>query len=93
VAASTSLDRTERSLRASLAAHTSWANTHNATARTAAARRAFLDRFARQVDPDGVLDLEERNRRAEHAKAAYFARLALKSAKARRRGGGSDAVA
>jgi hypothetical protein len=39
----------------------------------------------RQVDPDGVLDPQERARRAGHAKKAYFARLALKSAMARRK--------
>src|SRR5205823_2418403 len=50
---------------------------------TANARRAFLDRFERQVDPDRVLDPRERSRRAEHAKRAYFLRLAKASAKAR----------
>lgn len=44
---------------------------------TAAARIAFLARFEREVDPDGVLDSAERSRRAEHAKRAYFSRLAL----------------
>ena len=53
-------------------------------ARTRAGRVAFLDRFEREVDPDGVLDITERQRRAEHAKKAHFARLALASARARR---------
>jgi hypothetical protein len=52
---------------------------------TAPARAAFLSRFEREVDPDGVLDPAERARRAEHAKRLYFTRLALKSAKARAR--------
>jgi hypothetical protein len=52
---------------------------------TASARRAFDLRFEREVDPDGLLDPAERARRAKHAKAAYFTRLALKSAKARRK--------
>ena len=39
--------------------------------------------FEREVDPEGVLEPAERARRAEHAKRAYFLRLALKSAKAR----------
>jgi hypothetical protein len=77
----------ERSLRARLAAHTSWANTADPAARTAAARAAALERFERQVDPDGVLTADERARRAAHARKAYFARLALKSTQARRRGG------
>ncbi len=52
---------------------------------TAAARRAFLDRFDREADPDGILPSEERDRRARHLRKAYFARLALRSAQARRR--------
>jgi hypothetical protein len=75
----------QRSLRGRLAAETSWANTVDPSARTAPARAAFLDRFERQVDPDGVLDPADRVRRAEHARKAHFARLALRSAQARRR--------
>jgi hypothetical protein len=74
----------QRSLRARLAVHESWARTRDPAGRTAAARRAFLDRFERQVDPSRELPLDERARRAEHARKAYFASLALKSAKARR---------
>jgi hypothetical protein len=70
-------------LRAQLAAHTSWANTENRAARTAAARKAALDRFEREVDPDGKLSPEERARRATNARKAYFARLALRSSQAR----------
>ena len=75
----------DRSLIARLAAHESWANTADPSARTAPARRAMLDRFERQVDPDGVLSPGERARRAGHARKAYFARLALRSAQARRK--------
>lgn len=74
----------DRTLKARAAAHTSWANTENRTARTAPARRAFLDRFERQVDPDGLLGAAERAARAEHARKAYFAALAAKSAQKRR---------
>ena len=49
------------------------------------ARAAFESRFEREVDPDGVLPVEERSRRAEMARKAYFTRLALLSAQARRR--------
>ena len=56
---------------------------------TAKARRAFLDRFVDEVDPERVLSEVERSRRAGAAKSAYFARLALKSAKARRRKAGA----
>jgi hypothetical protein len=74
----------QRSLRARIAAHASWANTSDRSARTAAARKAALDRFERQVDPDGVLPAEERTQRAASARKAHFARLALLSARARR---------
>ena len=75
----------DRYLIARLAAHESWVRTVDPSARTAPARRALLDRFERQVDPDGVLSPAERARRAGHARKAYFARLALLSAQARRK--------
>jgi len=67
------------------AAHDSWASTTDRSARTAPARARFLDRFERQVDPNGVLSPAERSRRASHARTAYFTRLGVKSAQARRR--------
>jgi hypothetical protein len=45
----------------------------------------MLDRFERQVDPDGVLSAEDRARLSGHARKAYFTRLALRSAQARRK--------
>lgn len=79
----------DRALVARIAAHTSWANTTDRSARTApgraAARAALLDRFERQVDPDNTLAPAERARRAESARKAYFGRLALRSAQSRRR--------
>ena len=59
--------------------------THDPKETTKAAREAFMARFEREVDPDGTLAPEERARRAEAARKAYFAQLAHKSAKARRR--------
>lgn len=79
------LTPSERTLRARLAAHSLHARVDGA-AHTEPARQAFLSRFEAQVDPDGVLSPGERQRRAEHAKKAYFTALALKSARARRRG-------
>lgn len=73
-----------RSLLAKIASHESWAKTDDRSARTAPARAAFLDRFERQVDPDGTLDPAERAKRAKHARTAHFHRLALRSAEARR---------
>ena len=79
-----SLTPEQRSLRARIAAHEKWAHT-DPVAGTANARQAFLARFEAQVDPDGVLPEPERRRRAEHARKAHFARLALASARARRK--------
>lgn len=82
---SSALTPGERIERARLAAHTSWANTTDPTARTAPARQVALGRFEREIDPDGVLPEAERKRRAEHLRKAHMARLALKAAQARRR--------
>jgi hypothetical protein len=81
------LTSTERTLRASIAANESWARCDDRTARTAPARRAMLDKFEKQVDPDGTLLPAERQKRAENARKAHYKRLALKSAQARRRRG------
>ena len=68
--------------------------THDAKETTKPARAAFMTRFETEVDPDGVLSLENRSRRAESAKKGYFAQLARKSVKARRqraaKGKGTD---
>jgi hypothetical protein len=71
------LSPAERSLRGKLAVQTSWANTSDRPARTAKARRALEAKFLREADGDP--------KRAEHLRKAYYARLALKSAQARRR--------
>lgn len=57
---------------------------HDGREHTEPARAAFLDSFAKQVDPEGVLPEAERLRRAEAARSAHFARLALLSAESRR---------
>ena len=75
--------RAERSLRARLAAYTLHAQ-RDPRETTANGRAAFLARFDREVDPEGLLEPDERRRRAEQARRAYFTRLALASAKARR---------
>lgn len=71
------LTAAERSLSAQIAAETSWANTENRPARTAAARRALEDKFLAEADGDPD--------RAEHLRRAYYKRLALKSIQSRRR--------
>lgn len=67
----------ERRLVASIAAHESWANTENRSARTAPARRALEQKFLEQAGGDP--------QRAESLRKAHFQRLALKSVQARRR--------
>lgn len=70
---------------AQIAAHTRWAHTADRSAATAPARAAFIARFERLVDPEGVLPPAERRKRAESAKKAHMLRLAVASAAARRR--------
>ena len=82
----------QQKLARQIGAHESWARTDDRAARTAPARKAALERFERQVDPDGTLEPAERARRAEHARRAYFLRLALKSAQARRARAGKSTV-
>ena len=57
---------------------------HDARQTTAKARAAFLASFEYQADPEGRLPAAERQRRAQQRRRAYFARLALASAKARK---------
>jgi hypothetical protein len=42
-------------------------------------------RFEREVDPEGVLPPDELARRVASARSAYYQRLALASAKSRRK--------
>jgi hypothetical protein len=70
-----------KSLQHSYAAHMSWFKTENPTARTAKARQAFEDKFLAEADGDP--------RRAESLRKAFFARMAFKSAQARRRKAGA----
>ena len=67
----------ERRLRSQIAAHESWAQTSDRSARTAPARAALDAKFLAQADGDPV--------RAEHLRKAHFKRLALKSAQSRRK--------
>lgn len=77
----------QRSLRASLAAHSLHAQ---GKTNTEPARRAFMQRFEDAVDPDGILSPELRAKRAHHALTAHMKRLALKRSL---RGAGNDGVA
>lgn len=72
-----------RELVSRIGAHASWAATPDRTARTQAAREAFIIRFEKQVDPDEKLPAAERRERAEHARRAWLLSLSLKSKTAR----------
>jgi hypothetical protein len=78
-----SFDPAEMALRGRIGAFVTHSR-HDVRETTRAARAAFLARFERVVDPDGVLTEAERLRRAESARKAHFARLAWKSARARK---------
>jgi hypothetical protein len=72
-----------RRLAGQIAANTRWAHEPDRRAATAPGTAAFLDRFEREVDPEGKLDPVERGKRAANARSAYFQRLRLAGIKAR----------
>src|ERR1700674_1587667 len=75
-------DRTDRSSIARQGAYTLHAK-YDSRELTQRARRKFLDRFIDDVDPKRELPEQERLRRAESLKKAYFPALARRSAAAR----------
>ena len=77
------LTPSERSMRSRLAAQVLHSK-YDSVELTRPARDKFNQRFIDEVDPDRELPEVERLRRAESARRAYFTRLALKSAQARR---------
>jgi hypothetical protein len=84
----------QRSLRASAAAHASWARTANRSARVLPANRGLEARIAKEYGIPADLPAAEYAVRIESARRAYFRSLAAKSAKtrARRKQQGSDAA-
>ncbi|MGH3627885.1 MAG: hypothetical protein ACRDRL_10660 [Sciscionella sp.] len=81
----------DHTLVARIAAHESWARTTDRAGRTEAARRAFRDRFERQV-PAEITDPVARERAAENLRKAFYTRLALRSAQSRRKSRGGAAA-
>jgi hypothetical protein len=77
------LSPSERRLRAQVAANARWAREDRGLA-SERQRRVMLTRFEDQVDPDRSLSSAERAQRAANAMAEHMARLALRSARARR---------
>ena len=67
----------ERQLAARIAVQTSWGRTEDRSARTAPGRAALDAKFLAEAGGD--------SKRAEHLRKAHFARLAMKSAQARRK--------
>ena len=78
-------DPEDRRLLALAGAHSSWANTDDWSKRTQPARDKFNQRFYDEVDPDGTLPPELREKRAEAARKAYFVKLSRKAKQARER--------
>ena len=78
------LSPAEAALRGRIGAYALHAS-HDPRETTAKARATFLKRFEDRVDPDRTLPEAERLRRAEYARKAHFAALALKSARTRTR--------
>jgi hypothetical protein len=75
-----------------LGAHASWARTADRTARTRPARAkapGSVEYWLDKLDPELFANATDQQKlaAAEHAKKEYFARLAMKSAAARRGGG------
>ncbi len=75
-----------------LAAETSWSRTTDRTGRTQPARDAMLAKIEAEVDPDGIMDPTTRAKAVDNARSAYFRRLALLSAQARRRNAKASAA-
>ena len=80
-----SRDPDERVLVARIAAAERWGRTTDRTAATARARAALWQSFLDKADPDHVLDMNERTKRALNLEKAHMTRLALRAAQARRR--------
>lgn len=74
--------RRRRSQAARIGALARWGY-HDPKEGTKAARAGFDAKFLRDADPDGVLDPQERERRAQRLKRAHMLGLAQKSAAAR----------
>lgn len=83
--ASSGLTAEQRSLRARIAAHASWAKTSDRKARTSRATEGFLQRLEQEIDPGNELPSEVRRTMAVHARTAHMLKLARRSAAARRR--------
>ena len=83
------LSPSERRMRARIGAHqlhSRYSGTEITSAARETAQTNLNARLLQEIDPDHSLTERERARRLEHGRKAHFARLALKSAMARRKG-------
>lgn len=73
----------QRSLRARIAAQTRWsrATSDDRRRQGETAQAGLLEKFARDIDPDGELDPVDRYKRAKNALAAHMTRLAFERSK------------
>ncbi len=76
----------ERSLIGALAAEIRWSRVDKEGRRegTRAAREAWALAFEKEVDPEGLLDPDERAMRARNLRRAHLLRMSLKSVESRR---------
>lgn len=81
----------QRSLRASIAAQSRWAQPGARKRQSEAISEARIRQHEKLVDPDGTLDPKERRQCAEASLKAEMTRLALKASKARTAGKGRAA--
>lgn len=78
------IEQDERVLVATIAAETRWATCPDRTAATAPARLGLRMRFAREVDPRGTMQPDERARRVDALHRAHMAKMTLRASQARR---------
>jgi hypothetical protein len=89
------LTAAQRTLRARLAAYSSWANTDDRAARTKAGHRASpasVGYWLERVDPDGTLTDESRHAKARAKRDACMARLAFNRSRAQQRKAAAESV-
>ena len=89
------LTASERSLRARMAAHARHAQIDDPTAATAPGRKAFMDKFEKQVDPDGLLTPKEQRTPRCPRPQVVLRRAGVEELRARARrkaGAGGDAA-
>jgi hypothetical protein len=79
----------QRALRARIASHHSWAATTSRRARAKSGGDAIRERIAAQVDPNGVMSPQDREKAVASAVKAHYARLGALSGQARRKASGT----